>query len=314
MADTNSVNSFETFKLGPLELSGFEVPELIPLGGEQAHAVKDFPGGDRQVQSFGYHRRPLTWSGILVGPEALQRHQALEALCDAGLSVRWSFGNQLADVLITRYHPELLDRFEVHYSLEMIVILDHARPPVAETANANSQILAGLQQAAAAFEVKVGPWPPSSLATLFAQWAVDMDWLFPWTDQALDSLSFLTSACEALEAGLEAFIQPLASDATIVADLEALLAASEALSGVRSSRMAIATHLLGAAAPGIWAAGTSVWELGSRLYGDASRGLDILTGNNLCDPAITAPVQLTIPPQGVSRPSDPSRAFIPQVS
>ena len=58
MPDADATSAFESFKLGDVELKGFEVPEQLPLGGEQAHAVKDFPGGDRKVQRFGYHRRP----------------------------------------------------------------------------------------------------------------------------------------------------------------------------------------------------------------------------------------------------------------
>lgn len=306
-------NSFEIFKLGDVELTGFEVPELVPLGGDQAHSVKDFSGGDRQVQSFGYHRRPLTWSGILVGPDALKRHQALESLCDAGVAVVWGFGNQLADVLVTRYHPDFLDRFEIHYTLEMVVVLDHAKPPATQVPDANSQILAGLQKASASFNQPVGIWPPIGLSSLFAQWAVNMDWAFPWSDLAIETLNFLTFAAEKLESSLEDFIGPLAAEATTVSDLEALLAAEEALSGIRISRTAIATFLLGQAAPGLWAAGTSVWDLGAQLYGDASRGIDILTGNNLADPAIKAPTQITVPPSFATVPSDPSGAFTPQI-
>ena len=313
MPEGDNPNAFERFTLGGIELSGFEVPEQVPLGGEQAHSVKDFPGGDRQVQSFGYHRRPLNWTGILVGPEALKRHQALEALCDSGQAVLWSFGYHLADVLVTRYHPDLLDRFEVHYSLEMVVMTDHAKPPPAQVPDANSQILAGLQKAAEAFKVQAGLWPPIGLSGLFAQWAVNMDWLFPWTDLALEALNFLTFAAENIEANLVAFIGPLAAEAATVSDLEALLAAEEALSGVRISRTAIGTFLLGQAAPGIWAAGTSVWDLGSQIYGDASRGVDILTGNNLADPSINSPVQITVPPAFKPFLADPSGAFTPQV-
>jgi hypothetical protein len=313
MADSNPANPFETFKLGDVELQGFEVPELVPLGGDQAHAVKDFPGGDRQVQSFGYHRRPLTWSGLLVGPEALKRHQALEALCDAGQAVLWSFGNQLADVLVTRYHPDLLDRYEIHYSLEMVVVLDHSKPPPPQIPDADTQILAGLQNATTAFEIQVGIWPPVGLSALFAQWAINMDWTHPWSDLALSTLNFLVFAAENLEANLERFIAPLATEAKLIADLEALLAASEALSGVRISRLAIATYLLGRAAPGVWVAGTSVWELGSQLYGDVSKGVDILAGNNLPDPTINQPVKIAVPPSLKPYVASPSGAFSPQV-
>lgn len=311
MADSNPANPFETFKLGDVELQGFEVPELVPLGGDQAHAVKDFPGGYRQVQSFGYHRRPLTWSGILVGPEALKRHQALEALCDSGEAVLWSFGNQLADVLVTRYHPDLLDRYEIHYALEMVVIVDHSKPPPAQVPDADTQILAGLQQATAAFDIQAGIWPPIGLSALFAQWAINMDWTHPWSDLAQHTLNFLVFAAQNLEANLERFIDPLAKEAALIADLEALLAASEALSGVRISRLAIATYLLGRGAPGVWVAGTSVWELGSRFYGDAAKGVDILVGNNLRDTAIDRPAQIAVPPSLKPFVASPSGAFAP---
>lgn len=314
MAGNENVHAFETFKLGGIEFSGFEVPELVPLGGEQAHSVKDFPGGDRQVQSFGYHRRPLTWTGILIGSDALKRHQALETMCDTGKAVTWSFGNQLADVLVTRYHPDLMDRFEIHYALEMVVVQDHAKPVPAQRPDADTQILAGLQKAMAAFDLKSSAWPPVGLSNLYSQWAVDMDWLFPWSELALASLNALVNACEKLEAELDRFIEPLATEATLVSDLEALLAAEEALSGVRVSRMAIGTYLLGRAAPGLWAAGTSVWELGSQLYGDVSRGVDILMGNKLTDPTIKGPTKLTVLPATVSGPTVSSGSNSRQVN
>lgn len=296
MAKSESIQAFETFKLGALELSGFEVPELVTLGGDQAHTVKDFPGGDRQVQSFGYHRRPLNWSGILVGPEALKRHQALEAMGDAGKPVPWSFGNQLADVLITRYHADLLDRFEIHYSLDLVVVKDHVKPPPGSLPDANAQILAGLQQASAAITSGKAAWAPAGLSALFAQWAVELDWLFPWTDLAQDSLNQIMTLSRKLETEIERFMGPLILEAKVIADLEALISAEEALAGVRRSRIAIGNYLLGQAVPGVWVAGTNVWNLGSQLYGDISRGLDILVGNSLRDPKISAPTRLTVFP------------------
>ena len=135
------------FSLGGIDFKGFEIPEKLPLGGDQAHSVHDFPGGTRTVQAYGWHRRPLMWSGTLYEDTAFTRSAALEAIAQAGKPVDFVYGGLQLRVLVVRFHPDVIHQYEVHYEIEMVVVDQVQAQTAPAPVDSNSAILFAMQAA-----------------------------------------------------------------------------------------------------------------------------------------------------------------------
>lgn len=78
--------------LDDITFTEMEIPERFgPIGGVQALAVHEFPGGKRTFQTFGPFPRPITWTGYLTGPNAMDRQQRIDRKRASGvlITLRW---------------------------------------------------------------------------------------------------------------------------------------------------------------------------------------------------------------------------------
>ena len=89
--------------LGGILLSGFEVPEQISFGGSQLLAVHRLPGGVRVVDAMGADDRDISWSGMMIGPNAADRARALDGLRAAGQMVPLVFGDMSFNVVVASF-------------------------------------------------------------------------------------------------------------------------------------------------------------------------------------------------------------------
>jgi hypothetical protein len=89
--------------LGGILLRGFEVPEQISFGGAQRLAVHRLPGGSRVIDAMGSDDREITWSGMMIGPEAADRARALDGLREAGQAVSLVFGDMAYNVVVASF-------------------------------------------------------------------------------------------------------------------------------------------------------------------------------------------------------------------
>ena len=76
--------------LGGLSLNGYEVPDVLRVGGQQSLVVHKLPGGQRVLQSMGDDPAQLTLSGKFVGPTAATRALQFEAMRKSGQQVTLS--------------------------------------------------------------------------------------------------------------------------------------------------------------------------------------------------------------------------------
>jgi hypothetical protein len=305
-----------TFKLGNLTLAGFELPEMLPLGGDQAHSVHDFPGGDRSAQVFGYHRRMLSFSGTLLGADALNRSGLLESLVAQGQVVPFQYGGDKADVLPVRYYPDVHNQFEIAYTIELVVVVDHSLPFPTQLPDTDSAILAAIQAAQGHILRPLSSnFPPQWLLTGWSQFSVDLDNTFPWSSLAFDIAQALIAEGQGLETQLESYCQGLRTNALILDDLDRLLDSEEALSGIRMIRMSLDAFFGVSSKSAIWIAATTVFDLASQLYGDATQGMAIAQANGLTDPQITTPTKISIPASAITDvPTSASSIFTPTVA
>ncbi|MCE2574386.1 hypothetical protein [Komagataeibacter sp. FNDCR2] len=89
--------------IGPLTLSGLEVPQVIRDGGTQQVAVHRLPGGNRIIDAVGNDPDRLELSGTFVGPTAITRARMLRQMRIAGLPVMFTGAGLSLTVRIVQY-------------------------------------------------------------------------------------------------------------------------------------------------------------------------------------------------------------------
>ena len=87
--------------LGPLDLTGLEVPDAFDRSGTMQPMVHRLIGGGRIVQLLGQDPGRRRLQGYFTGPDATERAQLLEALRDAGLRVPLAIGVWQEIVVVT---------------------------------------------------------------------------------------------------------------------------------------------------------------------------------------------------------------------
>jgi hypothetical protein len=115
-------------QLGDFVFAGLEVPEVMPLGGAQRLAVHDFPGGARTVQALGFNHAPISWSGLMLGGNALDRAKYLDFLRVQGQSLPLTLFDSNYTVVIDKFEFRVERFYKVQYSISVIVVSDNTQP------------------------------------------------------------------------------------------------------------------------------------------------------------------------------------------
>jgi hypothetical protein len=107
--------------VGGIALHGFEVPDkhFIGPGGDQLVAVHRFPGGTKTVQSLGGFPGPISWSGIVIGPDAFTRTKQLDRLRVTGNIVTVQYGPWQWRGVVTKFSGNPENAWYVPYSIEI---------------------------------------------------------------------------------------------------------------------------------------------------------------------------------------------------
>lgn len=121
MADTKII-------LGDFEFTHAEVPESITPAVGQQIAIKKFVGGKRSIDVMGKDDQEITWSGILAGPNALQRAEYLRYLTAQGNPLMLTFFDLKFSVLISKFSPQIERYYRVPYEISFVIIEDLSNP------------------------------------------------------------------------------------------------------------------------------------------------------------------------------------------
>lgn len=113
--------------IGPIVFSDFELPEVMPFGGEQILVVKKLVGGDRVVDAMGRDDNDKEWSGRFRGPLAETRARELDTLRIAGQQLILGWNSLLFLVVIKSFKAATQGK-EVPYSINCLVIQDLSNP------------------------------------------------------------------------------------------------------------------------------------------------------------------------------------------
>src|SRR4051812_29902390 len=110
------------FNLGGIEFEGFELPEKLELGGEQAMVVQRVIGGKRVIHAMGPDDAPIEWSGRLLGETAQLRALRLDLLRRAGRELEFRFAHRAYKVVIRRFKAEHERPYLIPYSITLEVV------------------------------------------------------------------------------------------------------------------------------------------------------------------------------------------------
>lgn len=139
----------QTVILGPLILTGIEVPENMRYGGAQRIATHKLLGGARVLDTMGRDDFDIEFSGVFSDQDAVLRAKILDALRVQGAPVvlSWSmFSYQviISDALIDFTYPAW-----IKYRVIARVIADNAWQPPSYQIDALAQVTNDLQAAIA---------------------------------------------------------------------------------------------------------------------------------------------------------------------
>lgn len=105
--------------LGGIELKTFEKPDEVPLGGQQTLAINRFPGGDASIQNMGPQYRPITWTGIFIGPDAYDRMIRIGNMRTAGKQIIFETEKYSLPVVISEFLPDHKTNTRIPFSITL---------------------------------------------------------------------------------------------------------------------------------------------------------------------------------------------------
>lgn len=284
------------FILGNISFNGLAAPEMLDkLGGTQVAAFHDYPGGTRTFQTFGAFPDPISWSGILVGPNAFDTAQAIDRIRIAGRPVALSYERFGYEGVVTHFNPKPKHQWYVPYEIHFMPTSDlsgGASPPSVF----NDTFRELLQQLSFLSDLYAGE--AANLLALPATLSVPVSNVILVTNAALtaannsvDNISAHDSAVvQAALAELKTAAAPLiiSTDPT---------QSSPALDAVMSAN-AIGTVINSVSLPRwqVQSINPNLLTLAAQYLGDSSRWRDIAALNGLNDPQPVGQFNIRIPP------------------
>ncbi len=114
--------------LGGIIFQDFEVPDVIPIGGDHTLVVHKLPGGSRTVDAMGADHRDIAWSGRFRSGNAEARARILDGYRIGGqpFLLRWS--TYRYQVVVQSFKADYQQPFEIPYSISCVVVADESAP------------------------------------------------------------------------------------------------------------------------------------------------------------------------------------------
>jgi nucleoid-associated protein YgaU len=304
-----------TLVLGPFTFGGLEKPTAMPFGGEQRTVAHELIGGGRTIDAMGRSDRPIEWSGWLLGADAVNRAQQLDALRIAGAKLNLTWDKFNYDVIVRNFLADYQRFYQIAYRITCEVIADNTQPvgapaatPIDQALNSDAalaalqaQAIADQQLAALTQAVQIAVNAVTSFATapratinsitqtvLAAQTQVGV--LIGQTTEAIGTPSSF--------GGIVSGSGGSASAAALSAQTSQVFELND-LNNIQGTLGRISANLASAnSSPNtIAVAGGNLYQLAEKQYGDATAWTAIARANGLTDPFVQGSQILTIPPQ-----------------
>lgn len=112
--------------LGPIVFRDFELPPDINFGGTQRLAIHHLADGRRVIDCLGREDADIRFSGVLAGPDAASRAQALDELRGSGILVPLTWDVFFYSVLIREFSALYRNDTWIPYTLKCSVLRDES--------------------------------------------------------------------------------------------------------------------------------------------------------------------------------------------
>lgn len=291
-------------KLGSFTFKNTEIPESIPFGGDQELVVHRLVGGKRVIDSMGRTERPLEWSGVFFGGNALSRARKLDAMRVAGKELDLTWDELSYKVVIKSFLPDYRFKYNIPYKITCEVVKDNATPVLSgELSFVQSLINGDITD----LDSLIGAIGNDSLTSAYQSVTNALDKVENYAHIARSSIANINHAIYGVAqnltgiiAGYEATLAQTTSGAkknsiqSSAAMMAQLVAALEAQA--RIGRVSRNINQIGSSARQITVSQGDLYSIAAQEYGNAMDWTVIAQANGLTDPKITGITTLNIPP------------------
>lgn len=276
-----------------------EVPnQFTSLGGDQAIAQHDYPGGTRTQQTFGAFPAEIQWSGILSGPTALDRVAQIDRIRVAAQVVNLYYGPKQWSGRVVTFTAAPRHQWLIHYNIRFLPLQDLTAPNPSTDPNATPEMQMSDQTDALSTLTDDDPFPmPVVMVTPTFNLLTATQLALLSANGIVDRISFadataITAAATLLQA-TGAGVMTTGSSADVYMAVAAMNCAT-------LIQQLAATH--GKPNRTVSVVNPSLPALAAQYLGDASRWQDIAYVNGIvpADPFPLGSYFLKIPPTGTT--------------
>lgn len=301
-----------TVRLGDFAFERFEVPELIPFGGEQMLNTHQLPGGGKVVDAMGAIERDIAWSGLFQGERALARAEQLDAMRAAGRALKLTWHEKSYTVVIAACEFDFSRFYLIPYRISCVAVTNDGRPKAAAPVDADTAIKGDMADATSRASVISIASVSDAVASVASAVRTVSNFVTATVDQIEAVAGPLLAARDTVETTIIQ-IENIANDplaAIIAGNLEGLADTAASVSNhldqldrvsnlyaldATLARMETNIASIGETGAIVTQAGGDLYQLASEAYGDATAWVDIARANGLVDPVLTGVNTITLP-------------------
>lgn len=286
-----------TLTLGDFTFADTEIPESITMPTKQKVVVHRQIGGGRVIDTLGVDYDPMSWSGLLLGSDAMDRADIIQDMVEAGLPVTLDWSEYQYQVLVTEFRAEFEREYQIPYTIVCEILQDMANPLIGNASDSFDDLINGDMTTASTYSFSVGN---SGLSGVMGT-----------LQSAVSSVSSFASATKAqLNAVLAPLAQAQAMTQQLIASTDNTLMSVSTLGGIvpgnpvsiavsklttQVNAMATQGNLLqlsgvlgrmgsnigqiGGGSQSVMQAGGSLFDLASKYYGSVAGWTNISAAN-----------------------------------
>ncbi|MFC4526422.1 LysM peptidoglycan-binding domain-containing protein [Dyella halodurans] len=301
--------------LGDITFAGTEVPDRISFGGDQALTIHKLIGGQRVIDAMGQDDMPIEWSGLFLGPTAMDRALYLDTQRTLGqqLTLTW---DRLRYLVVIRHFEACYD-FATRISYRICCeVAENQVQPVTTVAPASiDDQMDGDMNAANGYGSLIGDGPLSAaLGTLGT--AISAVSTFANASQAtinsvLQPIAAVQSRAQTLLSSAINTTQnvatvggvlpnsPIAQSVASLNSQAVAFSSQPAISGLQSvmGRMTANLGSVSGNSTTVTVAGGNLYSIASQQYGDPTSWTAIAKANGLTDPVLSGVQSVVVPKQ-----------------
>lgn len=298
-------------RLGDFVFGAYEVPREIPFGGTQRLAVHELVGGARVVDALGRSDDDLSWSGLFLGKDALDRARYLDSLRIEGKALRLTWSKFSYQVVIASLKCSFQRVYKLPYAITCKVVADYSQPVTTiAPLGFDAAIMDDLNDAKS-LATSINDGPLSGLMTTLDSAIKAVSSVAKATSTAINSV---LNPIRDVRARVSVLIAAVGNTINNTATFGGVFGTPSGLQNQLSTtaqvanlyqldaklqRMQLNLYLIDRApnAQTVTVTGGNLYALASKYYDDPSLWNVIAQANGLTDPVLIGTHNLTIPPK-----------------